>query len=84
MHPQKASKLLTFEQALGVIQELRHQVLELKAENQKLKGPLSKNSRNSRKSPSGDDYNKPKPRYWSLWKILMFPSAIISQKGICG
>jgi transposase len=52
----------TLEQALDVIQELRQQIIELKAENQKLKDHLSKNSRNSSKPPSSDGYNKPNPK----------------------
>jgi transposase len=50
------------EQALEVIQELRQQILELKAKNQKLKDQLSKNSRNSSKPPSSDGYHKPNPK----------------------
>jgi transposase len=53
---------LTLDQALDVIQELRQQIIELKAENQKLKEQLSKNSRNSSKPPSSDGYNKPNPK----------------------
>lgn len=56
------SQSLTLEQALDVIQELRQQIIELKAENQKLKDQLSKNSRNSSKPPSSDGYNKPNPK----------------------
>lgn len=53
---------LTLEQALDVIQELRQQIIELKAGNQKLKDQLSKDSRNSSKPPSTDGYNKPNPK----------------------
>ena len=59
---EQASQSLTLEQALEVIQELRQQIIELKAENQKLKDQLSKNSRNSSKPPSSDGYNKPNPK----------------------
>lgn len=58
----QVSQSLTLEQALEVIQELRQQILELKTENQKLKGQLSKNSSNSSKPPSSDGYNKPNPK----------------------
>jgi len=59
---EQASQPPTLEQALIVIQELRQQIIELKAENQKLKDQLSKNSRNSSKPPSSDGYNKPNPK----------------------
>jgi hypothetical protein len=59
---ESACQSLTLEQALEVIQELRQQIIELKAENQRLKDQLSKNSRNSSKPPSSDGYNKPKPK----------------------
>ncbi len=57
-----ASAPPTLEQALEIIHELRHQITELKAENQKLKDQLSKNSRNSSKPPSSDGYDKPNPK----------------------
>lgn len=59
---EQASKSLSLEQALEVIQELRHQIMALETENQKLKDQLSKNSRNSSKPPSSDGYEKPSPK----------------------
>ena len=41
---EQANQSLTLEQALKVIQELRQQIIELKAENKKLKYELPKNS----------------------------------------
>ena len=67
---EQASQSLTLEQALDVIQELRQQVIELKAENQKLKDQLSKNSRNSSKPPSSDGYNKPNPKSLTVKRVV--------------
>ena len=52
----------TLEQALEIIQELQAKIAKLEAENQQLKDRLAKNSRNSSKPPSSDDYRKPKPK----------------------
>lgn len=59
---EQSSEPLSLEQALGVIEELRRQIITLQAENQKLKDQLSKNSRNSNKPPSSDGYEKPSPK----------------------
>lgn len=60
--PIKDNKLPTLAQALAIIEELRQQLVELTAENQKLKDQIAKNSRNSSKPPSSDGYEKPQPK----------------------
>jgi len=62
MPPTKASKPCTLEQALEIIQELQQQLIDLTAENKKLRDQIAKNSRNSSKPPSSDGYQKPKPK----------------------
>ena len=62
MRPTSDSNPRTLAQALEIIAELQQKLVELAAENKKLKDQLAKNSRNSSKPPSSDGYKKPEPK----------------------